>query len=58
MKLPISLVKTWLELSSDIDPESSEACNSAIEKINHYFGNPDIAEDYVYSNQKPTNNSV
>lgn len=47
MKLPIALVKTWLELSSTDDPESPEAHGLAIKKILHYFGNKDIAEDYV-----------
>jgi len=47
MKLPISLVKTWLELSSTDNPESPEAHHAAIEKLLHYFGNIDIAEDYV-----------
>lgn len=47
MKLPIALVKTWLELSSTNDPESPEAHSLAIKKILHYFGNKDIAEDYV-----------
>ncbi len=47
MKLPISLVKTWLELSSTNDPESPEAHDLAIEKLLHYFGNIDLAEDYV-----------
>jgi hypothetical protein len=49
MKLPIALVKTWLELSSTKDPESPEAHDLAIKKILHYFSNYDIAEDYVYS---------
>lgn len=47
MKLPISLVKTWLELSSTQNPESQQAHDDAIKKILHYFGNTDIAIDYV-----------
>jgi len=47
MKLPIALVKTWLELSSTDNPESPEAHDLAIKKLLHYFGNIDLAEDYV-----------
>ena len=47
MNLPISLVKTWLELSRTSNPESPEVHNLSIKKLLHHFGNIDIAEDYV-----------
>lgn len=53
MKLPTSLVKTWLELSTTKTPETPEeikAHDRATRNIMRYFGNTDIAEDYVYSN--------
>jgi len=52
MKLPIALVKTWLELSSTKTPETPEeikAHQRATKNIMHYFGNMDLAEDYIYS---------
>ena len=47
MNLPVSLVKTWLELSSTSTPESPEAHDLSIKKLLHHFGNIEIAEDYV-----------
>ena len=47
MKLPVSLVKTWLELSSSSTPESPEARELSIQKLLHHFGNIEVAEDYV-----------
>jgi hypothetical protein len=50
MKLPIALIKTWLELSSTNDPESSPAYNLAIKKIFYYFGSYRDAELYIKKN--------
>jgi len=47
MKPPVSLVKTWLELSSTSNPESQRAHDAAIKKILHYFGSIELAKDYV-----------
>jgi hypothetical protein len=55
MKLPISLVKTWLELSTTKTPETAEEIKAhqlATKNIMHYFGNMDLAEDYIYK-KKP-----
>ncbi|ALO36479.1 hypothetical protein CMT41_18320 [Colwellia sp. MT41] len=38
MKLPIPLVKAWLELASTDDPKLPEARDRAINKILHHFG--------------------
>jgi hypothetical protein len=50
MKLPIALVKTWLELSSTNNPESPVAHTIAIKKIFHYFGSYRDAELYINKN--------
>ncbi len=47
MKPPVSLVKTWLELSSTSNPDSQRAHDAAIKKILHYFGSIELAKDYV-----------
>lgn len=47
MKLPISLVKTWLELSTTKTPEEIKAHQRATKNIPRYFGNINIAADYV-----------
>lgn len=54
MELPIQLVKTWLELSSSNEPDEQIAHDHAIKMILQYFGNPDIAEDYVEYKKETT----
>ena len=52
INLPKSLVKTWLELSSTKTPETPEEIKAhlrATKNIMRYFGNMDLAEDYIYS---------
>lgn len=54
MNLPISLVKTWLELSTIeeySEPELKETKAKTIHNILHYFGNFDIAEHYINSSR-------
>lgn len=47
MKLPIALVQTWLELSSNNNPDSPEAYKRSINNIRHHFGSIGLAEVYV-----------
>ncbi len=49
MKVPVALVKTWLEQSRTKcnNPIFQKIHDDAIEKLLHHFGNIDLAEDYV-----------